>query len=353
MNILYLYSGLAPYMVPVLREYTRCSDTQVHVVHWDREKQTPYVPPPIQDVAYYDRSKLGTSDLLKLARRLQPDIVLVSGWQDKGYLVVARALRKRGTPVVAGIDDQWRGTLRQRAVSPVGPSLLKQFFSHCWVSGPYQYEYAARLGYKKHEIVFNLYSADTSVFGEARQYLDEKLSSYPNAFLFVGRFHPVKGLDTLLEAYVSYRTELNGTWRLICVGSGEMKDRLTRVSGVEVIDYANQKDLVQISRKAGAFILPSHFEAWGVVVHEFAAAALPLILSDEVGARATFLIDAFNGLVFRDGSPRLLAHAMQRISNKDATDLVEMGRRSHDLSKRISPAVSAASFLSIVQRLDT
>ena len=52
-------------------------------------------------------------------------------------------------------------------------------------------------------------------------------------------------------------------------------------------DFIQPENLEKV-KNAGCFVLPSLKDNWGVVVHEFAAAGLPLIISDGVGAKLLF-----------------------------------------------------------------
>jgi glycosyltransferase involved in cell wall biosynthesis len=226
---------------------------------------------------------------------------------------------------------------------------VKRYFSHAWVAGPYQYEYARRLGFAKNDIIFNLLSGDTGAFGKGREYLTAKESNYPRTFLYVGNFRAVKGTDILVDAFRLYRTEYCGDWDLICVGNGEMRPLLDCVPGIAVREFSSQEDLVRLTRQAGVFVLPSRFDQWGVVVHEFAAAGMPLILSENVGASAIYMIEGFNGTVFRYNAPAELARAMHEMSKKSDAELLVMGHNSHTLAGRITPELVAASFLSVTR----
>lgn len=84
-------------------------------------------------------------------------------------------------------------------------------------------------------------------------------------------------------------------------------------------------------------------------MHEFALAGLPLLLSDCVGSAPAFLINGYNGFVFRHGSSQALAEAMLALSVKSNFELLEMGQRSHALGTAINPKLSAASFCPIGQ----
>ena len=121
MKILYLYSEIMPYNIPVLEEFVQNCNCEVHVVHWDHKGLNPYKPPKFGNVIYYKRSGYNKSQLLKLTREIQPDIINISGWMDKDYLSVVKKFKEQGIPVVTGFDDQWVGTLRQRVGSLIFP----------------------------------------------------------------------------------------------------------------------------------------------------------------------------------------------------------------------------------------
>lgn len=349
MKILYLYSELVGYQIPVLQEYVNKYDARVHVVSWDKNKLKPYVPPECDNITFYKRSEYDVTGLARLAAETNPDIVYISGWMDKGYLTVAEQLRRRKIPVVSGFDDVWEGRPRQLAACLLFKFTYKKYFSHAWVAGPYQFEFVSRLGFTKNEIIFNLLSANTEFFNSGSDFLVEKKKAYPRAFLYAGNFRDIKGTDILAAAFTKYSTEYHGDWKLICVGNGPMKNLLNSIPGVEVVGFSSQDELLELVKRSGIFILPSRHEQWGVVVHEFTAAGMPLILSEAVGSRPVFLIEGFNGMSYRHNSVDLLAKAMDIMSRKSDDELVRMGRNSAILSGAISPEISAASFVSILK----
>lgn len=349
MKILYLYSEIMPYQIPVFKAYVQKYNAEVHVVHWDHIKSTPYKPPALDNVIYYNRSRYNRRQLGDLSAKINPDIIYISGWLDKDYLVVAKNFKDRGIPVVAGIDGQWRGDFRRLLGSLIFFFYFKKYFSHAWVAGPRQYEFAKRLGFKDQKIIFNLCSCDTELFNKAAEHLEIKAKDYPKTFLYVGRFMPLKGIDILVDAFKSYQSKYHGNWKLVCIGNGDLRHLLKDNPGIEIMDFLSQDKIAEITKRSGVFILPSRFEHWGVVIHEFASAGLPLILSEHAGAGSVFLIDNYNGVTFKDNSAENLAKAMSDISNKTGSELVKMGKNSLLLSKRINPEITAASFLSIIR----
>jgi glycosyltransferase involved in cell wall biosynthesis len=347
MKILYLYAEVMGYTMATIRELAERGN-EVHIVHWDHNKQTPYKIPTVTNVFLYNRSELSVDEIKKLSKKISPVVTVVSGWMDGGYMSVAKWLKGEGMPVVVGFDDQWHGTLKQWLGIILGQvGYFSKYYSHAWVSGLYQYEYARRLGFKKKNIVYDLYSADLRLFNKA--YTDTrkiKQNNYPHKFLFVGRFESVKGLDVLLQAWQQLG-EKKGDWELHLIGNGSLKLHLQTTEGVKVTDFMQPEQLIQEVANAGCFLLPSRGEPWGVVVHEFAAAGLPLIVSDLVGAASTFLITGLNGYSFKVNDPNDLANRMHQVINMTDQELQAMADSSHMLSQRITPETSARNLLSL------
>lgn len=347
MNLLFLYTEVMGYTIATLRELSR-RGFRVHVVHWDHKKLTPFKLGEYPNIHWYPRSGFDAQSMMVLVDNLSPGIVYVSGWQDKDYLKVARYVRSLNRPVVTGFDDVWLGTVRQRVASHLCKfGYLKRFFSHAWVSGPWQFEYAQRMGFEKENVIFDLYSADTVNFEPTyeRNALIKQVR-YPHRFLFVGRFEHRKGLISLVDAWKQiepYRKD----WKLQIIGNGTLELELKNLSEIEVLDFLQPEELQDVIESAGCFVLPSIREPWGVVVHEFATAGLPLILSNTVGAGPCFLIPGYNGFTFEAGNAESLARCMIAVIEKSDADLFIMGQHSNHLSKRISPGSSASNFLSI------
>lgn len=323
-------------------------DIEIHVVHWDERKITPYQFHQLSNVYFYPRSQLNSLSIIDLIERINPEIAVVSGWEDFEYLKACRYLIKKNVKTVCGFDDQWHGTLKQYFAAFIGAlKIFNIWFSHAWVCGPKQYEYARMLGFSKDEIVFDLYSADIELFNKGyNKYFQAKALNYPHRFLFVGRFEDPKGLDILTAAWSSLGSHRKD-WSLTLVGNGSLKSSIAKLENIDVIDFMQPELLVDLIGICGCFILPSRFEPWGVVVHEFSAGGMPLILSDSVGSSDLFLISGYNGYSFRNNSISDLREKMIKIINLSDESLIEMSTRSSLLSKRITPESSSKNLLSI------
>ena len=350
MKILYLYADLKGYQIPIFKEYVKRSGVEVHVIHWNYCRSNSYRLPAISGIFYYNRSNYSVKQLKEFVIKLSPQIVYISGWMDKGYLRAARLLRNRGIPIVAGFDDIWWKTLKQRIASLLFPFAKSKFFSHAWVAGPYQYEFAKRLGFKNTEIIFNCLSADTELFNSAYyRSIIKKRDCYPHRFIYVGRFEYVKGVDILVQAWNKLKTRaLTKDWELCVIGNGSLYNYISKFPDIEIVDYLQPKDLANKIEKYGCFVLASRKEQWSLVIHEFSAAGFPIICSDVCGAAAIFLTNKYNGYTFRSESIEDLKNKMVNIINSTNYELVKMAEKSHLMGQKITPEMSAFNFLSIL-----
>ena len=344
-----LYSQLSGYLASCLKAVTERHKVELLII------RTPPVPnAPFDDRHFswithlHDRTAHDVRSMAALLHDFNPDGVYMSGWSDRAYLWLARQQRQQGKPVVAGSDNQWKGTLRQQVGRFIAPYYLHPAIDALWVAGDRQRQFAARLGYRGARCWDGIYSCDWPTFDEV--YAPESTPGNP-FFLFVGRYVQVKGLDTLLEAYDTYRARVEEPWPLRCAGTGPLADLLRGQPGIENLGFTQPDALPELMASAGAFILPSQHEPWGVVVHEAAATGLPLICTEACGAAVHLLRDGYNGFLVATGSVEELAAAMVRMTDQSAQQRKEMGRRSHGLSRQYTPARWADTLIQGLARL--
>ena len=323
---------------------------EVHLVYWDHKKLAKYDIIEIKGLKKYPRSSLSQKSLLKLSNDIQPDITLLSGWMDKDYLNVAKSLKLKNKYVICGIDNHWEMSLKNNLFKIFLKSrIFSKYFSHCLVPGSLQFEYVKRLGIKNNQIIYEGYSADTkhfqSIFNDT---IESKKNHYPHNFIFLGRLSKEKGLHILIDAWNRLKT-VKHDWKLTLIGNGDLRYDLEGINDLKIKDFIQPDFLKNEIQDAGCFILPSIKEPWGVVVHEFSAAGLPMIISDKVGAKSTFLINNFNGYDFKSGNSDALRDKMLKIINLSDKALYQMGTNSNSISNRISSETSAYQILSVLK----
>lgn len=333
-RLLLLHSRLSGYIAACLRALKAQTGVELLVVRYPPSENAPFDDRHFTWIdTLCDGQALSKAEIQERVDRFDPDVTLMSGWFDARYLAVARRLRKRGVPVIAGCDAQWTGSVRQQIGRVVAPWYLHAAIDVLWVSGERQRQLARRFGYTGRRCWEGYYACDWERFAAA--YGPESVP--PASFLFVGRYVPVKGVDTLVDAYRRYRTMTDVPWPLICAGAGELASRLQEVPGVEDRGFVQPDALPALMQEGGTFILPSRREPWGVVVQEAAAAGLPVLCSTASGASVHLVREGYNGFVFEPEDAEHLARLMLRVANLQAERRAEMGHASHALSKQYTP----------------
>lgn len=342
MKVLVLYSEIAGYFLAGIRSFVETYGAEVEIFRWPVHKDAPFRFTEIPGVTFHERKEMSDAELMEACKKINPDLVYVTGWIDKFYLKVAKHFYKQGVPTVCAFDNQWAGNMRQRVAAMMSPFFLKDRFNYVWVPGIFQFEYARRMGFAREQIRTGVYSAETENFEKIADKRANEGIALPKKLLYVGRFVEVKGLQELVPAFQSLRKE-GFDWELQLVGEGEMKKEFEGMEGISVRGFVQPDELPNLALEAGAFILPSRFEPWGVVLHEFAAAGLPVIASDACGSATAFLRDGYNGFLHKAGDRASLRAALKNMMQASDEARAEMGNRSRELARWLTPQTWAAT----------
>lgn len=322
---------------------------EIFAVEYPLSEKAPYKVSPLSGVAALacKTEFRKASELADRIIKFNPDAVYISGWSDKLYMAAAKLLRGAGIPVISGLDAQYKGTLRQHVATRLAPYLLKPSIDVMWAAGERQRYFAQRLGYAGSKCWEGLLCCDWEHFALPEGDISER----KRQFLFVGRYVVAKGLDTLLDAYRSYRASAEHPWDLVCAGAGPLGSVFEGQAGVRNLGFVQPDQLPELFRESSAFVLPSRHEPWGVVVQEAAASRMPIICSDRVGAAVHLVKNFYNGFVPPADDADSLADCMLRISKATPEKLVEMGERSFSLGQQYLPERWADTLVSGVERL--
>jgi glycosyltransferase involved in cell wall biosynthesis len=340
-KILFLYTHIMGYTFSCLKKLIDSYEAEVTLIRYKENSISPYNLPNYKGLLSYDKSP----EILKTLNDKKYDLVYVPGWIDKDYLKIAAEQKEKGAIVVAGCDTQWDGSLRQRLGVFYSVLFLKKIITYFWVPGIYQYEFVRKLGYSRNQILFNLYSADIELFENA---FSGQNKIYPHNILFVGRFVKEKGIDLLVESYEELKNEHHFDWNLTLIGDGPLKAKFVN-KGYQIENFMQPEALVKIVNTSGIFCLPSIWEPWGVVVHEFAAAGLPLLVSNVCGSSTVFVKHGYNGYIFESRNKLSLKKHLLHLINSSDEELRIMGNRSKLLSHSITPEIWASTLMNTLK----
>ncbi len=345
MTVLFLYTEIADYFLASCKGLLNAG-VEVYVIRWPVNKEAPFLFNYPDRIKIYERDDFDNMQLLALAQKINPDCIVCSGWIDKGYLLVCKSFFRKSTTVLT-LDNHWRGGLKQQLARLISPFYLKNRFSNCWVPGAFQYNYAIMLGFKKEQIQTGFYSCDFNLFyNQYLNNLETKKQQYPKRFIFVGRYYEFKGIRDLWRAFIELQNETPNEWELWCLGVGDIEP--IKHDKIKHFGFVQPKDLPSFIKDTGVFVLPSHFEPWGVVVHEYAAAGFPIISSDEVGARLAFVENDVNGYIYKSGNVEELKNRLKKIISLDNSALIEMGNKSVEKAKLNTPEIWADKLMKMI-----
>ncbi len=124
---------------------------------------------------------------------------------------------------------------------------------------------------------------------------------YPDKLLYVGSLIERKGVDLLFKAFAACD---NKSLRLVLVGDGKEKDNLMNLAGqlgisdrVEFRGFLSGQALRECYKNAGAFVLPTREDCFGLVLIEAMCAGLPIIVSRYSDGAAETVTEDVNGYI--------------------------------------------------------
>ncbi|MFM6130767.1 MAG: glycosyltransferase [Sphaerospermopsis kisseleviana] len=342
-----MYNEVMGYLLAGLRTfYRQYPDVQIHLFELDSNKLTPFHFDDSR-LHYYKKSNYKSfSSFKNICDEISPSLLIVSGRSNNHYLKIAKMYRKK-ILTVSIQDSQDDHTLKVFFKSITAPVFYHPYFTCIWTIGPYGNSLAHKLWYRKEDIYNFCLTADTEIY-----HIDSELISKEKQrqILYVGRFSDEKNITTLIKVFKKVNRQQTIKWKLRLVGNGNLQNQLTDLSDIEIYPFKTANELKILAEEADIFCLPSKYEPWGVVVHEFAALGKALLISTKCGSRQTFLIDGFNGFSFKPMDPTDLEAKLKFLISLSDEKLLQFKKNSILLSKQISPILWAAQLNSLYQR---
>jgi glycosyltransferase involved in cell wall biosynthesis len=158
-------------------------------------------------------------------------------------------------------------------------------------------------------------------------------------FLCVARFVDKKNLHVAIDAFARFVRDhpaLGTRFRLAGSGvlEGALREQVARhglQDRVEFLGFLGADAIAREMASSLALVLPSIEEQWGLVVNEAVALNLPILCSENVGARDTLVRNGVNGFVFEPDNPDGLAFYMHLLAS-DPVLWAGMCRKSAEIA---------------------
>jgi glycosyltransferase involved in cell wall biosynthesis len=317
----------------------------------------------VKSLGVYSRQRVQVTrrglrhDLATALDLLKPDILVTPGWSERAALHALAWSTRNRVPAIVVSDSQMGDYTRQWWIESVKRRMVS-LFSVAFVAGTRHVEYVASLGIPRDCIFTGMDVVDNGHFHQgaedARNSHELQRMRYglpARYFLASNRFVANKNLSRLLEAFAHYRV-LHGerAWSLVLLGDGELRRELEVQRKLMGLEYAVSMpglkpydELPAYYGLAGAFVLASTSEQWGLVVNEAMAAGLPVLVSNPCGCAPDLVHEGCNGWTFDPLDVESLAHLLLNVSSMSETKRLAMGTASRNIIEHWSPERFAES----------
>ena len=263
----------------------------------------------------------------------QFDLAHVHAVFNHSSVVAARACRRAGVPYVIrplGTLDPWSMTqksLRKRLFWQVAGKRMLQGAAAVHYTSEAEKLSTERLTGLNHGRVVPLGIEQTPVTTR------ENLVQRPYV-LVLSRLHPKKGLDVLIDAFLSLAQQFSG-WRLVLAGDGppeyvsQLKSKASQCDRIVFTGWVDGEQKDALLGCASLLALPSHQENFGLCVMEAMSHSVPVLVSPGVNL-APEIVKANAGWVAAIDKGSLTAKLAEALS--DEAERAKRGRAGLQLS---------------------
>ncbi len=260
---------------------------------------------------------------------IKPDAIISVGWADRSYqrLLIYANSKKIPCIIVSDSIIKTEKNKRRFILKEILKKIILRGYSSAFVAGKESKEYLIKLGFKEENIFYPWDVVDNNFFEKLTS--KSKKSRY-KYFLCVSRLLERKNLFNLIKSFSNYQKE-GGIWGLKIIGSGNMylklkkyAENITNHEKIEIINWLQVSELVDYYKNASAFILPSYFDNWGLVVNEAISSGLPCIVSQNCGCAVDLIKNNETGFVFNPNKDYELKNCMKKVENLTKEEKLKM-----------------------------
>jgi glycosyltransferase involved in cell wall biosynthesis len=188
-------------------------------------------------------------------------------------------------------------------------------------------------------------------FRTVQKSIQKQSNNKTTELIFVGQLIERKGIMTLLESIKSI-SKTNSLFHLKIIGTGELESSMKAFinnnqlqSQVTFLGVINSENITDYIEKADLLILPSVFDGWGMVINEALQSQVPVLISDQCGAKDLVKVDQ-NGLIFQHDSLESLTENLQKFLNLSPQEKIAMKRCAEEMGEKINISI-VANYLSL------
>lgn len=296
----------------------------------------------------------------KKLKKLQPDLVIIAGWDLPAYYIAAVYCKFKKIPYIV-----WSGSTkhelswRRTVTKPLVQALLRGAAGYI-AYGMRARNYLLQLGCRADKVHIAYNSVKLENYNKPTKQQKKFASTVFKKFkllnkqvvLFYGQLIERKNPGLLVSAVAQLQKEYPRL-ALLLVGSGTLKKALQEqiiaedIKHAVVIDDPGDQNMPGLFAAADIFVLPSKEEVWGLVVNQAMAAKLPVIVSDRAGCVDDLVIPGFTGLVFASGNLNSLKDSLKQVVSDKAL-AQKLGRTAQKRISMTAPKKVATQILELI-----
>jgi glycosyltransferase involved in cell wall biosynthesis len=257
------------------------------------------------EITTFDSPKRSVASILRMVRcfartrlSLKPDIYFFHSTLSLASLAFLRAIGDRSPAVycahgwaVCNYDPK---SIKSRVVRLIEGRLCGLADTVINVSN-FEMETALEFGYSGNHVIL-----ENAVFPPAAEARDDLFVTQPDALhlLFVGRFDRQKGLDKLLKAFAEARRNAPNL-HLHVIGAAVRESSTVHElpEGVSMVGWIDAAEIDDWYRSADALVVPSRWEAFGLVIPEALRNGTPVLCARR-GGMPSLVDDGKTGMHF-------------------------------------------------------
>lgn len=161
---------------------------------------------------------------------------------------------------------------------------------------------------------------------------EEKEFKTPASILYIGRLHPIKGIEPLLDSLAALTTPIHLT--IAGTGSPQYEEILKKKTAtlklqqyIHFAGFANDEEKEKLLKKAWFLVVPSYSEVLSMVALEAVASGTPVLITKS--ANFDDLETNGGGIIIHDNQPDHIADGILRMLQ---SDLQTMSKNAYTLA---------------------
>ncbi len=357
--IVITWMGLTQYGARCIGEFVKRTNDVVKIVQLPASRFSQGNLAELTGCEIINATSDDSRDLVEIVGDM-PSVMVLAGWAAPAFVRWAKSVKKAGGKVILGTDEAFTDkSIKQRLrkwrfLLQFNPWIDKVFV--CGEGGRIQF--VDFYGLPSAKVFKGCYASDPTLF-----FNGPPLRERAKRFIYVGRFDDNKNILAICEAFRRVH-ERHGDWEFEICGSGPLVGEIGRFANAEewsgktpavgngfvLTGFVDNAMLGGKYRGARCFILGSHKEKWGVVVHEAASSGCMLLLSQAVGSHYDFARKE-NSALFDSRSVDQIETGMEKIVTMTDSQLDMAQKTSVELAALFSPAVYADNLTANIQEL--